>query len=109
VRRGQRHPAPDRPHTIEDVGGWFVLLPEHDPTYADRFVEGCAATGVPCQEATPAEARRAEPKLTDRIERVFRMPTDGGMDAWKLLWSMAEGARARGARVLVRHPVVGFE
>ena len=97
------------PHTIEDTGGFFILLPEHDLGYGDRFVTGCAETGVPCEEVDPAAARREEPALTDRIERAFWVPTDGSMDSWRLLWSMASGAEARGGRVLVRHPVVGFE
>jgi glycerol-3-phosphate dehydrogenase len=97
------------PHTVEDAGGWFILLPEHDQAFADRFVRGCAETGIPCEEVPPAEARRAEPGLTDRIERAFRLPTDGGMDSWKLIWSLAGGARERGCKVLTRHPLVGFE
>ena len=97
------------PHAIEDAGGWFILLPEHDQAFGDRFVRGCKETGIPCEEAPPAEARRAEPGLTDRIERAFRLPTDGGMDSWKLIWSMAGGARERGAKVLTRHPLIGFE
>ena len=97
------------PHAIEDTGGLFILLPEHDLGYGDRFVTGCAETGVPCEEVDPATARREEPALTDRIERAFWVATDGSMDSWRLLWSMAHGAEAGGGRVLVRHPVVGFE
>ena len=49
------------PHTIEDTGGFFILLPEHDLGYGDRFVTGCAETGVPCEEVDPAAARREDP------------------------------------------------
>ena len=89
------------PHAIEDTGGLLILLPEHDLSYGDRFVTGCAETGVPCEEVDPATARREEPALTDRIERAFWVATDGSMDSWRLLWSMAPGAEARGGRVLV--------
>jgi glycerol-3-phosphate dehydrogenase len=101
-----RHIAP---HTIEDAGGWFILLPEHDQAFGDRFVQGCRDTRIPCEEVPPAEARRTEQGLTSRIERAFRLETDGGMDSWKLIWSMAGGAMERGARVLTRHPLIGFE
>lgn len=101
-----RHIAP---HTIEDTGGIMVLLDDHDQSFGDRFVAGCAATGIPCEEIPPAAARRAEPALTDRIARTFRLPTDGGMDSWKLIWSFARGAQELGGRVLTRHPVTGFE
>ena len=39
---------------IEDTGGFFVTTPFDDPAYADRFAEGCRATGVPCEEIDPA-------------------------------------------------------
>src|SRR5918993_282754 len=87
------------PHAIEDTGGFFILLPEHDLGYGDRFVTGCAETGVPCEEVDPAAARREEPALTDRIERAFWVPTDGSMDAWRLLWSMAHAAGAWAGRI----------
>src|SRR5947207_6376736 len=41
---------------IEDTGGFFVTTPWDDPAYADRFVEGCGATGVDCEEIDPAQA-----------------------------------------------------
>jgi glycerol-3-phosphate dehydrogenase len=96
------------PHTIEDLGGLFVLLPQDDPAYAGQFVAGCKAAGIPVEELTPAEARKREPLLADRIEAAFAVP-DGGIDSWALLRSMVADSKARGARVLQRHPVVGFE
>src|ERR1700690_3955584 len=41
-----RHVAAD---CIEDTGGLFVTTPWDEPEYADRFVAGCAATGVECE------------------------------------------------------------
>jgi glycerol-3-phosphate dehydrogenase len=96
------------PHTIEDLGGLFVLLPQDDPAYAGQFVAGCKAAGIPVEALTPAEARKREPLLADRIEAAYAVP-DGGIDSWALIRSMVADARARGARVLPRHPVVGFE
>src|SRR3954462_11754839 len=45
---------------IEDTGGFFVTTPFDDPAYADRFVQGCRDTGVPCEEIDVAVALREE-------------------------------------------------
>jgi glycerol-3-phosphate dehydrogenase len=96
------------PHTIEDIGGLFVLLPGDDEGYAGQFVEGCGASGIPTEELTAAEARRREPLLVPGVKLAFAVP-DGGIDSWALLRSMAADAEARGCQVLVRHPMVGVE
>jgi glycerol-3-phosphate dehydrogenase len=96
------------PHTVEDIGGLFVLLPGDDEAYAGQFVEGCRASGIPTEELSAAEARRREPLLAPGVKLAFAVP-DGGIDSWALLRSMAADAEARGSRVLVRHPMVGVE
>ena len=45
------------PDCIEDTGGLFVTTPGDDPAYADRFLEGCRAVGLPAEEIDVA--RRA--------------------------------------------------
>jgi glycerol-3-phosphate dehydrogenase len=89
---------------IEDTGGLFVTTPFDDPDYADRFQEGCRATGVDCEEITVSDALREEPRLNPAISRAFRVP-DAGIDAWKTLWGLARGVRERGGRVLPYHAV----
>jgi glycerol-3-phosphate dehydrogenase len=96
------------PHTIEDIGGLFVLLPGDDEAYAGQFVEGCRASGIPTEELSPAAAHRREPLLAPDVKLAFAVP-DGGIDSWSLLRSMAADAEARGCQVLVRHPIVGVE
>ena len=96
------------PHTIEDIGGLFVLLPGDDEAYAGQFVEGCRASGIPTEELSPAAAHRREPLLAPDAKLAFAVP-DGGIDSWSLLRSMAADAEARGCQVLVRHPIVGVE
>jgi glycerol-3-phosphate dehydrogenase len=90
---------------IEDTGGFFVTTPWDDPAYADRFVEGCRATGVECEEISVAQALREEPRLNPDVSRVFRVP-DANIDVWKTVWALARGARQRGAQVLPYHAVV---
>ncbi|MGI8573135.1 MAG: anaerobic glycerol-3-phosphate dehydrogenase subunit GlpA [Solirubrobacteraceae bacterium] len=97
-----KHIAAD---SIEDTGGFFVTTPWDDPAYADRFAEGCLATGIECEEISPAQALREEPRLNPQISRVFRVP-DGNMEIWKLVWALAHGAQLHGAHVLPYHAVI---
>lgn len=92
---------------IEDVGGYFVTTPWDDPAYADKFAQGCAATGVDCEEIEPAVALGEEPRLNPRISRAFRVP-DANIDVWKTVWALARGAQQRGARVLPYHAAVAI-
>jgi glycerol-3-phosphate dehydrogenase len=96
------------PHCVEDTGGYFVLRSDSDQSYGDAFKAGCEKTGVPCEEVDVAEARRQEPALTSKLTRVFAVP-DGALDGWKLYAGFVADAKSHGARVLLRHPVIGFE
>jgi glycerol-3-phosphate dehydrogenase len=90
---------------IEDTGGMFVTTPIDDGGYADRFVEGCAATGIPVEEIPVAEALGREPRLNPRISRAFTVP-DAAVDAWKTVWTCVRSAAEYGARILPYHEVV---
>ncbi len=90
---------------IEDTGGFFVTTPWDDPAYADRFAAGCRATDVDCEEISPADALREEPRLNPDVSRVFRVP-DANIDVWKTVWAMARGVQLRGGRVLPYHAVI---
>ena len=94
------------PDCIEDTGGLFVTTPDDDPAYGDKFIEGCRATDVDCDEVDPAEVLREEPRLHPGISRAFRVP-DASIDAWKTVWALARGAHERGgARILPYHAAV---
>jgi glycerol-3-phosphate dehydrogenase len=93
---------------IEDTGGLFVSTPWDDPAYADRFAAGCRDTGVDCEEVSPREALRAEPRLNPGISRAFRVP-DANVDVWKLVWALSHGAQQRGARILPYHGAVAIQ
>jgi glycerol-3-phosphate dehydrogenase len=93
------------PHSIEDTGGLFVTTPDDDPAYADRFLEGCRAAALPCEEIPVAEALRMEPRLNPAIRRAFTVP-DASIDVWKAVWSLASGAAAHGATILTYHRVI---
>jgi glycerol-3-phosphate dehydrogenase len=96
------------PHTIEDVGGMFVLLPSDDESYAEKLEKGCAEAGIPIEHLSPSQALEREPMLAKDVKLAFGVP-DAGIDSWALLRSMSQDASEHGAEVLVRHPVIGFE
>jgi glycerol-3-phosphate dehydrogenase len=89
---------------IEDTGGLFVTTPFDDPAYATRFAQGCADTGVDCEEIDVARALHDEPRLNPEISRAFRVP-DANIDVWKTVWALGHGAQQRGARILPYHAV----
>jgi glycerol-3-phosphate dehydrogenase len=91
---------------IEDTGGFFVTTPWDDPAYADKFQAACVQAGVPVQEVSPSEAVRREPRLNPAVTRVFEVP-DGGIDAWKTVWSCVRSAQEYGAEVFNYHRVTG--
>jgi glycerol-3-phosphate dehydrogenase len=93
---------------IEDTGGLFVTTPWDDPGFADLFLEGCRATGVPVEEIAVGDALRREPRLHPDISRAFTVP-DAALDPWKLVWGCARSAQEHGAQILLYHRVVGLE
>lgn len=94
-------------HCIEDTSGFFVVTPEDEGDYPDRFRAACAKTGIPCQEIPLKEAFRREPLLNPRISRVFEVP-DGSADSFLATHATVQAARQAGAQVLVYHEVVGL-
>ena len=93
------------PDCIEDTGGLFVTTPGDDPAYADRFLEGCRAVGLPAEEIDVGDALRMEPRVNPGIQRAFTVP-DASIDSWKTVWALARGAEAHGARILPYHRVI---
>lgn len=85
--------------TMEENNGVFILLDEDDPTYADRFFDGCAACGIPAQEIKPAELLAMEPNLTKGIRRAAIIP-DAIVEALRFALSFAATARVNGAKFL---------
>jgi glycerol-3-phosphate dehydrogenase len=91
-------------HCIEDTGGFFVVTPEDEGNYPDRFKVACDEIGVPCDEIPVAEALRREPLLNPHISRVFEVP-DAAADSFLATHATAQAARVAGAQLLVYHEV----
>ncbi|RIK34917.1 MAG: anaerobic glycerol-3-phosphate dehydrogenase subunit A, partial [Chloroflexi bacterium] len=92
-------------HCIEETGGFFVVTPEDEGDYPDRFKAACDQCGVPCTEIAVAEALRREPLLNPRISRVFEVP-DAAADSFLATHATAEAARRAGAQIFVYHEVI---
>jgi len=96
------------PHAIEDTGGLFVAAPVDPPDYADQFVKGCAAAGIPTEEISIVQARKEEPALAPNLARAFRVP-DGSCDSFDLIHALTVAAEQLGAKTLTYHKLTGID
>src|SRR4051812_23169831 len=94
-------------HCIEETGGFFVVTPDDEGDYPDRFAAACSQTGIPCTEISIAAARKAEPLLNPRASRVFQLP-DAAADSFLATHATAQAARQAGATILVYHEVISL-
>lgn len=92
------------PQCIEDTGGFFVQTPWDEEDYAERFLTGCQAAGIPVEEIRISEMLRKEPHLNPDIQRCLRVP-DGAADSFLAAHANVASARAHGAECLTYHPV----
>ncbi len=95
------------PYSMETNGGLFILLSSDDPSYADRFFDGCHACGVPVEEITPRQAWTLEPNVTREISRAAIIP-DAVADPLRFTLAFAATARVNGARFLRYTQVEAF-
>jgi glycerol-3-phosphate dehydrogenase len=86
------------PGSFEENGGLFVALTDDDMDYLPRFLDGCAACGIPARQLTVAEALAREPGLTPALKAAVWVP-DGTMDAMRLPLRFFATAQANGARL----------
>lgn len=92
-------------NAVESVGGLFVVTPEDDVEFSDRFLVGARETGVRAEEISLGEALRMEPRLNPGLRRAFQVD-DGAVDGWQMVWGAARSAEEYGARILTYHEVV---
>ena len=83
-------------HCIEDTGGFFVVTPEDEGDYPDRFKEACDAIDLPCADIGCRGVRR-EPLLNPRISRVYEVP-DGAADSFLATHATVQAACEAGAK-----------
>lgn len=93
------------PQCIEDTGGFFVVTPEDDESFALEFWRGCQSAGIPVEEVPISQMLKEEPLLNPRISHCFRVP-DGAADSFAAAHANAASAREFGAQVLTYHEVL---
>jgi len=92
---------------VEPTGGLFVVTPDDDPAFGDRFLAGAGSSGVPATEIPVAEALAREPRLNPGIKRAFAVQ-DGSIDGWRLIRGVTRSAIDHGAKVLAYHKVTAI-
>lgn len=91
-------------HCIEDTGGLFVTLPEDDPTFHDKLMEGCGMSDIEAREISPKKALSIEPNCNPDIVKAITVP-DGTIDPFRLTASNILDATERGADVFTHTAV----
>lgn len=92
---------------VSDTGGLFVRLPDDDPAWERRWLEGCRAAGIATTPVPRERVLAREPRLSRELASAYRVP-DAAVDGFGLLWSMLWSAAEAGARVYFRAKVSGF-
>lgn len=92
------------PGQMELNGGLFVALTEEDLAYRDRFLEGCAACGIPAHEVARAHALRMEPLLNPDLLAAVHVP-DGVFEPYRFCLALLATAERNGAEVRTFTPV----
>lgn len=93
---------------VEESEGFFVLTPEDDPAFVDKWTEGCKKTGISAQEVSVEEALRLEPNLAPDIRRCFRVP-DSSIDGFRLVLHNRMSASRYGGTALLYHEVTAIK
>lgn len=97
------------PQCIEAAGGLFVAVEGDDPAFAGQFPALCRNAGIECEELSPAEARRLEPVLSERLFKVCRVP-DATIDPFHLaMLNVDHARRINGSVYRPRTEVLRFE
>ncbi|MCL2155414.1 MAG: anaerobic glycerol-3-phosphate dehydrogenase subunit A [Leptospirales bacterium] len=94
-------------HCIEDTGGIFVTLPEDDPVYHRKLIEGCKYAGIETKEISIRKALEIEPNLNKNILFALTVP-DGTIDPFRLASANVLDAKERGAVILTHTQVTGI-
>ncbi len=92
-------------HCVEETGGLFVTLPDDDPSYHGRLLEGCRFAGIKAEEISVLEAITIEPNLTPYAMSAIKVP-DGTIDPFRLAASNILDAQEKEAMIFTHSKVI---
>jgi glycerol-3-phosphate dehydrogenase len=95
------------PGSFEENGGLFVALPDDDMDYLDRFLDACAACGIPATVHKPDAALRLEPGLNPEVRLAVEVP-DATVDPMRLVLRFLATAQRNGAHLRTFTEVTGL-
>jgi glycerol-3-phosphate dehydrogenase len=95
------------PGSFEENDGMFVAVDEEDLEYLEPLLEGCAASGIPAQRLTAAEALRLEPNLNPNVLAAVRVP-DATVDPMRMPLRFFATAARNGATLAPFMEVTGL-
>lgn len=96
------------PDCVEDTGGYFVATENDDSSYIDKWLEGCAASGISTEEISPKELLQQEPSITNHIKKAYLVP-DATVDGFNLAAANFLSAKSGGGEGRTYTQAVGFE
>src|SRR5690242_18954981 len=61
------------PHVMHDTGGWFIRLPEDDPTFEERWLKGCERAGIAYHTLTPPQTLKRKRVLNPKLIKPYEV------------------------------------
>ncbi len=95
------------PDCIEETGGLFVAVEGDDEKFVADFQSYCDKADLPCCPMDIAEAKEAEPALSDKTIAAFAVE-DASVDPFKLVLENITDAQKLGCKFLRHSKVVKF-
>lgn len=95
------------PGSFEENDGLFVAITDDDVAYKDKFIKGCAETGIPTRELSAEQVRKLEPHINPKVKLAVQVP-DATMDCWRVPMRFFATARRNGADIRPYHEVTAI-
>jgi glycerol-3-phosphate dehydrogenase len=95
------------PGSFEENGGLFVAVTDDDMDYLSRFLDACAACGIPATVHDAETALRMEPGLNPDVKVAVEVP-DATVDPMRLVLRFFATAQRNGADLRTFNQVTGL-
>ncbi len=95
------------PGSFEENDGLFVAITDEDVAYKDKFLQGCAETGIPTRVLSPDQVKAVEPYINPEVKLAVQVP-DATLDCWRLPMRFFATAKHNGADIRPYHEVTAI-